>query len=292
MNSAFTCRDDGLAGERRRVYLGSVVAVLSAWLILFGCSGGGSSSTDQPGDTGSGGGNSFTDFTDPIAGAMVAVNGGQFVMGCTPEQGISCYNNENPSHSVTLTGYYIGKYEVTQKLWKDITGNNPSNFRGDNLPVEQVSWNDVQTFIDSLNRTTGKKYRLPTEAEWEYAARGGAGGRGYKYSGDNAIGNVAWYKTMGDDADTTTRPVGTKAPNELGIYDMSGNVNEWVSDKFDMYSSDPQTNPTGPTAGTRRVYRGGSCMGTEGACRVSHRNPDSPSYSYHDVGFRLALPSP
>ena len=151
--------------------------------------------------------------------AMVYVSGGTFTMGATSEQGSDAYDWEKPAHSVTLSGYYIGKYEVTQELWKAVMGSNPSRFKGDNLPVEQVSWDDVQEFLRKLNAMTGKRYRLPTEAEWEFAARGGNSSRGYKYSGSNSLGSVAWYY---DNSGSRTHAVGTKSPNELGIYDMSG----------------------------------------------------------------------
>lgn len=148
---------------------------------------------------------------------MVYVKGGTFQMGSNDSE-----SDEKPVHTVTVSDFYIGKYEVTQKQWREIMGNNPSNFKNcDNCPVEKVSWNDVQEFIKKLNQKTGKNYRLPTEAEWEYAARGGSQSRGYKYAGSNNIGEVAWY---GDNSSSKTHAVGGKKPNELGIYDMSGNV--------------------------------------------------------------------
>jgi formylglycine-generating enzyme required for sulfatase activity len=217
---------------------------------------------------------------------MVFVKGGTFTMGCTSEQGSECLNSEKPSHSVTLSDFYIGKYEVTQKQWVHVMGSNPSYFKGDDLPVENISWNDVQEFIRKLNQQTGKRYRLPTEAEWEYAARGGNKSGGYKYSGGNNIGNVAWYKY---NSGSNTHKVGTKSPNELGIYDMSGNVYEWVSDWFGSYSSGAQTNPAGPSSGSRRVLRGGSWYDYAEYCRVSNRGNRSPDDRYFNLGFRLAL---
>lgn len=165
-------------------------------------------------------------------------------------------------------------------------GNNPSGFKGANKPVERVSWNDCQEFIKKLNLLTGLQFRLPTEAEWEYAARGGNMSRGYKYSGSNSIDDVAWYS---GNSSSTTHPIGTKHANELGLYDMSGNVNEWCSDWYGRYNSLLQTNPTGPTTGYHRVFRGGSCYYIARNCRVSVRNGIYPDYRDSGIGFRLAL---
>jgi formylglycine-generating enzyme required for sulfatase activity len=219
---------------------------------------------------------------------LIYVKGGTFTMGCTSEQGDDCNNREKPTHRVTVSDFYIGKYEVTQAQWKSVMGSNPSRFTGDNLPVEQVSWNDVQEFIRKLNAQTGKNYRLPTEAEWEYAARGGAQSRGYKYSGSNTVGDVAWY---GDNSGKATHPVGQKLPNGLGLYDMSGNVEEWCSDRYGDYSSSSQTNPAGPSSGSsgsRRVVRGGSL---EGGVHVWHRDGGGPGLRDYSLGFRLASDS-
>jgi uncharacterized repeat protein (TIGR02543 family) len=218
---------------------------------------------------------------------MVLVSGGTFTMGCTSEQGSDCWDDERPSHQVTLTNnYYIGKYPVTQAQWVAVMGSNPSHFTGDlTRPVERVSWTDVQSFIQELNRLSGRTYRLPTEAEWEFAARGGTSSLGYKYSGGNNIGDVAWNSGSG----STTRPVGTKLPNELGIYDMSGNVWEWVGDWYDSYTSSSKTNPTGPTSGSRRVIRGGGWAYGAGSCRVSQRRNFTPDYRDDGIGFRLVL---
>ena len=220
--------------------------------------------------------------------AMVYVSGGTFTMGATSEQGSDAYSDEKPAHSVTLSGYYIGKYEVTQELWKAVMGSNPSRFKGDNLPVERVSWNDVQEFLRKLNAMTGKRYRLPTEAEWEFAARGGNSSRGYKYSGSNSIGNVAWYD---GNSGSRTHAAGTKSPNELGIYDMSGNVREWCQDWYSSsyYVSSPRNNPRGPNSGSYRVFRGGGWVSNAGFCRVSYRYDGTPDSRLSDLGFRLAL---
>lgn len=217
---------------------------------------------------------------------MVYVRGGTFTMGATSEQGSDANSKrEKPAHNVTLGGYYIGKYEVTQKLWEAVMGSNPSYFKGENLPVENVSWYDVQEFLRKLNAMTGKNYRLPTEAEWEFAARGGNSSRGYKYSGGNDPRSVAWY----DGNSVQTHTVGTKLPNELGIYDMSGNVWEWCSDFYGDYSSSAQRNPKGPFNGTERVFRGGCWYDLVNASRVSCRSGNTPSTRYNDIGFRLAM---
>ena len=217
---------------------------------------------------------------------MVFVAGGTFTMGATAEQGSDAESNEKPTHSVTVSDFYIGKYEVTQAQWIAVMGSNPSNFQGDNLPVEKVSWNDIQEFIKKLNAQTGKKFRLPTEAEWEYAARGGNQSKGYKYSGSDNIDEVAWYE---DNSNSKTHPVGQKRPNELGIYDMTGNVCEWCQDWYGSYSSDAQTNPTGPSSGSYRVLRGGSWITIAWNCRVSYRYFSHPVSRYSDFGFRLVM---
>ena len=215
---------------------------------------------------------------------MVYVSGGTFTMGGTSEQGSDAESDEKPTHSVTLSSYYICKYEVTQALWRVVMDSNPSNFKGDNLPVECVSWNDCQTFIDRLNNYTGRNFRLPTEAEWEFAARGGNYSRHYKYSGSNYISDVAWY---GDNSGDRTHPVGTKQANELGLYDMSGNVWEWCSDWYGSYSSYSQSNPTGPNSGSYRMRRGGSWDNGAANCRSSNRY--SPGDRFHTLGLRLVL---
>ena len=217
---------------------------------------------------------------------MVRVEAGTFTMGATAEMK-DPYDNEKPTHQVTLTNdYYIGKYEVTQALWQAVMGNNPSYSKNYNLPVECVSWDDCQEFISKLNHITGKTFRLPTEAEWEYAARGGNKSRGYQYSGSNNLSDVAWYD---DNSGNKTHAVGTKQPNELGIYDMSGNVMEWCQDRYGKYNSSSQVNPTGANSGSVRVYRGGSWFNLARHCRSSNRNYFSPDFRGSDFGLRLVL---
>ena len=212
--------------------------------------------------------------------SMMKVDGGTFMMGGL---GPDSYRDEKPQHQVTLSDYYIGETEVTIELWEAVMGDNSF----DSYPQRPVmiSWNDCQTFIEKLNTLTGKKFRLPTEAEWEYAARGGKKSKGYEYSGSDNIDDVAWYH---DNSDFRPHNVATKAPNELGIYDMSGNVWEWCQDCFDYYSYEAQINPTGPSSGHTRVIRGG-CYESKKQCRVTYRTYYWPSYADGKIGLRLAL---
>ena len=238
------------------------------------CGGGSSTPSDE------------TITVNGVTFTMIAVEGGTFQMGATSEQGSDAYDDESPVHSVTLSDYHIGETEVTQELWQAVMGSNPSNFNGyPQRPVECVSWNDCQTFISKLNELTGKNFRLPTEAEWEYAARGGNKSQGYKYSGSNTIEDVAWYYN----SSSGTQNVKTKQANELGIYDMSGNVWEWCQDWYGSYSSGSQTNPTGPSSGSYRVYRGGSWGSSAGNCRVSLRHDYYPGSWISYGGLRLVL---
>jgi formylglycine-generating enzyme required for sulfatase activity len=217
---------------------------------------------------------------------MVYVQGGTFTMGCTSEQGGDCLEDEKPVHKVTLSNFYIGKFEVTQAQWRAVMNNNPSEFSGcDNCPVENVIWEEVQDFIRKLNQLTGQNFRLPTEAEWEYAARGGNKSKGYKYSGSDNLDSVAWYD---DNSSSKTHPVGQKQANELGLYDMSGNVAECCSDWYRAYSSSSQTNPRGPSTGTFRLIRGGSWAYHAQDCRVSYRENGYLTLRHSSIGFRLA----
>ena len=185
-----------------------------------------------------------------------------------------------------LVRFYIGETEVTQELWQAVMGSNPSKYKGVQLPVEKVSWDDCQEFVLKLNQQTGMKFSLPTEAQWEFAARGGNKSRGYQYSGSNNLGDVAWFA---DNSGSSTHDVKTKQANELGIYDMSGNVWEWCQDWKDSYSSSAQTDPTGPSSGSYRVFRGGSSGGSVRYCRVAYRDCYTPDNRSVSLGLRLAL---
>ena len=219
---------------------------------------------------------------------MVYVEGGTFTMGASGTD-TEANDNEFPAHIVTLSPYYICATEVTQQLWRAVMGSNPSLNTGNVLcPVECVSWTECQEFISTLNEMTGKNFRMPTEAEWEYAARGGNKSMGYKYSGSNTVGDVAWYNS---NAGGKSHQVATKLPNELGLYDMSGNVGEWCLDWYDgYYATDSQMNPQGPSSGTTHVVR--SCYYYHNAtnCRNTFR---SGSFKYNNryasVGLRLAM---
>jgi formylglycine-generating enzyme len=230
---------------------------------------------------------------------MILVQGGSFDMGSNGGA-----NDEKPMHRVTLSGFYIGKYEVTQEQYERVMGSNPSYFKdsGKNAPVEKVTWYDAVEFCNKLSEQEGLQkcysgsgnsikcdfskngYRLPTEAEWEYAAKGGSKSKGYKYSGSNNLGEVGWY---GDNSGVKTHSVGGKKSNELGIYDMSGNVWEWCWDWYGDYSSSAQTNPHGQGSGSSRLLRGGSWNYFARNCRTANRNFYYPSYSLSFIGFRL-----
>ena len=223
----------------------------------------------------------------PAEPVLIKVEGGTFAMGCSDGD---CYKDgsELPVHVVTVSSFKIAQYPITQKQWATIMGNSYCYFHGDNLPVDYVSWNAALEFIQKLNKITGKNYRLPTEAEWEFAARGGNKSKGYKYSGSNSIDRVAWYN---ENSKKTTHPIGTKKSNELGIFDMSGNVWECCSDWYGVYSEEPQINPVGTSQGEERVARGGSCFSGTIDPRVSSRVKCAPNIPYLGMGLRLVLPN-
>ena len=235
--------------------------------------------------------NTPASYTDPLMGRMVFVKGETFTMGCKNGRDTDCSYDDKPPHTVQLSDYYIGETEVTQKQWREVMGSDPPEllFKGcDDCPVEHVSWDDIQEFLSRLNaRSSLARYRLPTEAEWEYAARGGPYSKGYSYAGSNNISAVAWYR---DNSGSKTHPVKGKDPNELGLYDMSGNVWEWCSDWYDSnyYKNSPASNPTGPTSGSYRVMRGGSWSNVPQVCWVANRSLSFPGNRLLSIGFRLA----
>lgn len=221
-----------------------------------------------------------------IAANMVTLPGSTFTMGCQDGRDTDYLDDEKPPHEVTISTFHISKYEVTQAQWRAVMGSNPSEHKNcDQCPVENVSWNDIQDFLRQLNAQTGQNYRLPTEAEWEYAARGGNSSRGYGYSGSNTIGEVAWYD---GNSSSKTHTVGGKKANELGLYDMSGNVYEWCSDWYGSYAVGAQTNPKGASLGTHRVGRGGNWNDIPQSCRAARRCGWHPTYRLNYLGFRLA----
>lgn len=227
-----------------------------------------------------------TEYTvNGVTFAMVNVEGGTFTMGANAGD-TNASDNENPAHQVTVGAFAMGQTEVTQALWQAVMGTNPSHFVDANKPVEKVSWDDCQEFIAKLNEMTGKNFRLPTEAEWEFAARGGNKSNNYLYAGSNDIAQVAWYD---DNSGDISQIVATKAANELGLFDMTGNVWEWCSDWFGDYSADAQTNPAGPATGEEKVLRGGSWCSSAKKCRNSKRFGAAPDFADDDMGLRLAM---
>ncbi len=219
------------------------------------------------------------------------VEGGTFLMGAHDNQA-EWDDDERPLHNVRLNSYYICKTEVTQELWRWVMNNNPSRFEGKNRPVDNVCWDDCTEFLKRINRRLSElglpanaKFRLPTEAEWEYAARGGNKSKGYIYSGSNTVGQVAWYN---DNADSQTHDVGTKQPNELGIYDMTGNVYEWCADRFKEYTAAAQNNPFNNGDGNV-CMRGGAYSTNKKGSRTSYRNYSGTHRFYEYTGLRLVV---
>jgi len=254
--------------------------MLLAALFMLGC--------DTDSEEKGGGSQPLQDYVENIDCElnmkMIAVEGGLFQMGATSEQGEDARDNESPVHQVQLESFYIAECEVTQAQWKKIMGENRSEFKDDTHPVEMVNWEDAQKFCRELSALTGKTYQLPTEAQWEYAARGGKNRQKYKYSGSDELDAVAWYK---QNSNAKTNPVKQKRANELGLYDMSGNVWEWCSDYYGTYDSSKQNNPTGPFSGEDRVLRGGGFFNELQFCRVSHRAGEHPLTRYNFSGFRV-----
>jgi formylglycine-generating enzyme required for sulfatase activity len=226
-------------------------------------------------------------YANSIGMEFALIPAGEFMMG-SPDADKEAFKGEKPQHRVTISKpFYLGKYMVTQAQWEAVMGNNPSKFNGLNNPVENVSWDDVQEFIKKLNQKEGgNKYRLPTEAEWEYAARAGMTST-YSFGDDaGALGRYAWYK---GNSGETTHPVGGKEPNAWGLYDMHGNVWEWVQDWYGGYAGSSATDPRGPSSGSFRVLRGGSWGSDAGGCRSARRSCDTPGGRDLTLGFRLAF---
>jgi len=241
-----------------------------------------------------GGKDKLTVTANGVSFNLLKVEGGSFQMGADDSD---AFDDEKPVHNVKVSSFYMGETEVTQALWNAVMGtsviqqsgtNDATKTRGEgrDYPMYYVSWYDCQDFIRKLNDITGKDFRLPTEAEWEYAARGGNKSNNYKFAGSNAIDNVAWYDQNGS---TSTHPVMMKSSNELGFYDMCGNVWEWCSDWSGLYGSASQTNPQGAVEGTNRVFRGGSWSTDVQRCRVTNRRGGKPDIKLNNLGFRLVL---
>lgn len=285
-----------IGGEKKKgmsmqFVIGLIVAIIVIGAPTYGLRGCKTASSNKLSDTIDtiSNGLSIDGITNPIivnlVRNMVRVDGGTFMMGATEEQGSDANDDEKPVHQVTLSSYYIGKYEVTQEEWQAVMDSNPSCFKGSGkLPIENVSWNDCQKFIHKLNGITGKNFRMPTEAEWEYAARGGNKSRKYKFAGSNRSDDVAWNM---ENSGNKTHAVGGKQPNELGLYDMSGNVAEWCNDWYGSYSSQPQINPPGALSGSDRINRGNDWY--SGCERLSVRYLSSPTTRYWAIGLRLAI---
>ena len=219
---------------------------------------------------------------------MVRVEAGTFMMGARADETAYASRNEFPSHEVTLTyDYYIAQTEVTWELYLAVTEGDPASFEGDlTAPVTNVNLFDCAKFVDKLTELTGHVFRMPTEAEWEFAARGGNSSLGYLFAGSDDIDEVAWYV---DNAAGNMQPVATKAPNELGLYDMSGNAMEWCQDWYVSYSSEPQINPIGPESGLTNVYRGGSAESPAMGCRITVRGSLDPHERWAAMGFRIVM---
>jgi formylglycine-generating enzyme required for sulfatase activity len=222
-----------------------------------------------------------------ILKSMVVIHEGKFQMGSTEDQGNNCSSDESPIHQVSISSFYISKIEVTQGWWKAIMKDNPSSYcRSDDFPVEMVSHLEALDFIDTLNKLSGLSFRLPTEAEWEYSARGGEKSCSHKYSGSSDANEVAWTS---NNSYGKTHVVKLKYSNELGLFDMSGNVWEWVSDWYGKYTAAPQNDPRGASFGSEKVIRGGSWAGSPDFCRNAIRHRYSPDFKSSYIGFRLAI---
>lgn len=270
----------------------ALIALCAFMVVLPSCDNPNTPSNQGGNGQGGNGGGSSKEKEYEVKGVtfkMIEVKGGTFTMGALPNDEVFP-DEEMPAHSVTVSDFFIGETEVTQELWEAVMGTNPSNFEGENLPVEYVSWDNCQVFIEMLNglyegQLGKKRFRLPTEAEWEYAARGGKKSEGYFYAGGNTLSIVGWYY---ENSGMTTNPVASLRPNELGIYDMSGNVCEWCSDIYGPYSEGEVTDPTGAETGDLIVNRGGGFKAV-GGCRTAYRNYIGSTLRECDLGIRLVL---
>ena len=271
----------------------ALVFALALVIALPACKGGGKNASNKagaqtPDDVTVSEVKTFT--VNGVSFKMVKVEGGTFTMGATPEQGTEPQPNEKPAHEVAVEDFFIGQTEVTQELFEAVLGFNPSYTRWPQCPVDKISWKDCQAFVEELNELTGENFRLPTEAEWEYAARGGKYSKGYKYAGSDNLDEVAWMVT---NADEKSHPVASKKPNELGLYDMSGNVFEWCQDKYLMYDgSEPQYSQKMLKSDRKREFyieRGGCWNYGPTMCRVAYRHAGNYTHMYAYDGMRLAL---
>ena len=272
----------------------ALTMALAIMMIMPACKGGSKKAQEAaPEEASAVAGVETKDFTvNGVTFKMVKVEGGTYTMGATPEQGTEAQMNEKPAHEVTVGDFWIGQTEVTQELWQAVTDYNPSYTRWPQCPVDKVSWQECKSFVESLEELTGLKFRLPTEAEWEYAARGGKLSKGYKYAGSDNLEEVAWYVA---NADEKSHPVASKKPNELGLYDMSGNVYEWCEDKYLMYDgTEPQYSQKMLKSDKKREFhieRGGCWNYGPTMCRTAYRHAGNYTHMYAYDGLRLALTS-
>ena len=273
----------------------ALTMALAIMMIMPACKGGSKKAQEAaPEEASAVTGVETKDFTvNGVTFKMVKVEGGTYTMGATPEQGTEAQMNEKPAHEVTVGDFWIGQTEVTQELWQAVTDYNPSYTRWPQCPVDKVSWQECKSFVETLEELTGLKFRLPTEAEWEYAARGGKLSKGYKYAGSDNLEEVAWYVA---NADEKSHPVASKKPNELGLYDMSGNVYEWCEDKYLMYDgTEPQYSQKMLKSDKKREFhieRGGCWNYGPTMCRTTYRHAGNYTHMYAYDGLRLALTTP
>lgn len=226
------------------------------------------------------------EFIEELLHEFIFVEGGTFLMGCNKTSVSQCDEAESPVHQVTISSFHITKYEITQLLWLEIMGYNPNSQKNNKYPVTNVSWDECQDFIKRLNHITSLHFAIPTEAQWEFAARGGIKSKNTLFSGSEKIEEVAWYK---ENSNSFFHIIGTLKPNELGIYDMSGNVWEWCNDYYGPYSAETTKDPPGSISGINRVYRGGSWLDNKSYTRITNRNCGRSDYKMNCLGFRIVF---